>query len=173
MNLLCALLTSDRVGATSNCIHRFDEPSNSVLSTLIMTCMPRSMFVILEQSPVYILLMSSFVPHFFLKMTVTRRLSRKVSPAVDEHVHKTTSRLERHVRKVRARLFLGSTFGNQGLKSLAVASEFLRSLFQSSPVVKVPGHLVLLFGQIQHFSQVDWVSVCSWTETRSTLFCSE
>ena len=127
LNLACALSISERIGATRSCIQRFDAPNNNVLRILITTCTPVLMFDILEQLPVDRVLMSGSIPHLALIMTVARNLVTKTVPAIRHIVFNKMSLRERHVRKLFACSFCGSTDGNQGLKFLTAAKRALSS----------------------------------------------
>lgn len=111
---LWAISTSSRVGATSNCIQRFEELNSSVLSTLITTWSPRLSRWLVMQFSWNIRPRSPRVFHESLNKTAAIILITNTAPAMAQHERSRTSRRERKSRHVWALGLFGSVSGNHG-----------------------------------------------------------
>lgn len=117
----CAVSTSSRVGATTNCKQRLEAPSRSVLKTLMSTCNIVSYLATRLQSSWRMVVAPFMVLPSRVHANKDRvKFSEKIVTVSAKQVHSTTFLRFRFVRKVMACVSSSMTLGNQGARSSTV-----------------------------------------------------
>jgi len=98
----CAASISSRVGATNNCIQRFEAPSNNVERILMPTWDAVPIIFTRLQSPLYSVMrpLSERMPYLEPRTVTRMKLASKTIIEIVKAVHKTMCLLECQIRQL-------------------------------------------------------------------------